>query len=34
MNYISALASFVIFALLIGTWLRVVWWGFIMWGPL
>jgi hypothetical protein len=34
MNFVTALASSVIVALLVGTWLRIVWWGFIMWGPL
>jgi hypothetical protein len=34
MNFITSMASSVIFALLVGTWLRIVWLGFTMWGPL
>lgn len=34
MNFITGLLSAIIFALLLGTWARVVWFGFTMWGPL
>lgn len=34
MKFITALASTIIVALLIGSWIRVVWFGFTMWGPL
>lgn len=34
MKFITSLASAIIFALLVGTWARVVWFGFTMWGSL
>jgi hypothetical protein len=34
MKFITSLASAIIFALLVDTWARVVWFGFTMWGPL
>lgn len=34
MKFVASLGWTIIVALLIGSWIRVVWFGFTMWGPL
>jgi hypothetical protein len=34
MNFITTLLSAACIALAIGTWARIVWFGFTMWGPM
>lgn len=34
MKFIYSLAMTALFALMLGSWLRIVWFGFVMWGPL
>ena len=34
MSFIYSMAMSGLFALMVGSWLRLVWLGFTMWGPL